>query len=265
MASDQQESKKQFKDQIEDIKKAAPPPKVYVKDVDQKKYTGQDSKNDRYKIENPVQVSKYDKQVKNEEELESDDPAHLMVEKIRDGVTKPEDLIPDDKFVIIRYLRETERLTQDKIAEELSLSRRTVINYCNKIKKLNAQKVSDTTAHELGGELLQMGKEAMKMAIQDRKGKDWAYIAQNLVTMLQSLGLIYKQPSQSQIHQMMEKVDSAQGYKDANRKFTEHDKQNLDSVIEEVISDFTEDNIIEMEKEIQEENKNGNSEQSDST
>ena len=173
-----------------------------------------------------------------EEDLDVDDPIHILVQKFRNKEIDQADLSIDEKFVIIRYLREEEGLTQDAIAEELGVTRRTVVNYCQKIKKLKAQALADADIWEIGGDLYSKGIKAMDEAMNKGKYKEFAYVMTSLIATLQSMGLIFKMPKQSQVSQQIvtaiQSKKGAEGFKELQKL---HDKKeiNLDNVLNELM------------------------------
>lgn len=174
-----------------------------------------------------------------EEDLDVDDPVHILLEKFRAGEIDAADLSVDDKFVIIRHMREVEGKTQDKIAEELGVTRRTVINYCNKIKEQKAQALADTDIWELGGELYSSGMRAMEDALKKGKYKDFAYLMTSLISTLQSMGLIFKMPKQSQVSQQIvteiQSKKGAEGFKQLKR-MADSEEINLDNTLNEILA-----------------------------
>jgi predicted DNA-binding protein (UPF0251 family) len=190
-----------------------------------------------------------------EEDLDVDDPVHILVQKFRNGEVDQADLGVDEKFVIIRHMREVDGMTQDAVAEEMGVTRRTVINYCNKIKKLKAQALADSDIWEIGGDLYDKGMKAMEDSISKGKYKDFAYILTSLISTLQSMGVIFKMPKQSQVSQQI--VTEIQSKKGAEgfREFQKlHDKKeiNLDNVLNELMGAVREGKLDK--KEVDKEN-----------
>jgi predicted transcriptional regulator len=173
-----------------------------------------------------------------EELLQVSQPTHVLLEKLRSGDLQIEDLSVDDKFVVIRYMREEEKMTPDEIAEELVITRQTVISYCNKIKRARALNLADTDVWELGGEIYQAGKRAMEEALAKGKYKDFAYLMTSLVATLQSMGLVYKMPKQSQIQQNIVQEMSikkgSEGFKQL-KQLNKTNELNLDNVFTELL------------------------------
>ena len=173
-----------------------------------------------------------------EEDLEVDDPIHILMEKFRSGEIDASDLSVDDKFVMIRYMLEVEGMTQDNIAEELGITRRTVLNYCQKIKKMKAQELADSDIWEIGGQLYSHGLKAMENSIQQGKYKDFAYVMTSLIATLQSMGLIFKMPKQSQIQQNIiteqQAKKGAEGFKQL-KNMSNNEEINLDNVLNELL------------------------------
>jgi len=173
-----------------------------------------------------------------EEDLEVDDPIHILMEKFRSGEIDASDLSVDDKFVMIRYMLEVEGMTQDNIAEELGITRRTVLNYCQKIKKMKAQELADSDIWQIGGQLYSQGLKAMENSIQQGKYKDFAYVMTSLIATLQSMGLIFKMPKQSQIQQNIiteqQAKKGAEGFKQL-KNMSNNEEINLDNVLNELL------------------------------
>ena len=174
-----------------------------------------------------------------EEDLDVDDPVHILLEKFRIGEIDAADLSVDDKFVMIRYMREEEGLTQDLIAEELGVTRRTVVNYCQKIKRLKAQELADSDIWEIGGELYAQGVKAMEDSIKKGKYKDFAYVMTSLIATLQSMGLVFKMPRQSQVQQNIitehQAKMGAEGFKQL-KNMGDKEEINLDNVLNELLA-----------------------------
>ncbi|MCF8012499.1 MAG: hypothetical protein K9L56_14600 [Clostridiales bacterium] len=237
---------KEFKETVSDAKKSTPKVKAENNQL----------------IEMPHKVDLPYQGKKREEDLEVDDPAHHILQKVRDEEIEPSDLSPDDKFVVIRYMREIEKKKQDDIAAELMVSRRTVINYCNKIKQFNAQKLSDTNIWELGGDIYQKALEAIEGALKDHKYKDVAYIISVMVSSLQSMGLVFKVPQKSQVQQQIMhdlQVHGAEGYSQM-KKVADENEINIDAVFEEIMGAVKEGKLEESKEE-----DNGNTRNSENT
>jgi len=173
-----------------------------------------------------------------EEDLEVDDPVHILLAKFRTGEIDAADLSVDDKFVMIRHMREEEGLTQDKIAEELGVTRRTVVNYCQKIKRLKAQELADSDIWEVGGQLYAQGLKAMEDSIKKGKYKDFAYVMTSLIATLQSMGLIFKTPKHSLVQQHIvteqQAKRGAEGFKQL-KNMNDKEEINLDNVLNELL------------------------------
>jgi len=187
-------------------------------------------------VTKPVEL--YDKV--READLDVDDPAPVLLEKFRAGEITAVDMTPDDKFVVIRFMREEEGLTQDAIARELGVTRRTVINYCNRIKQFQAQELADTNVWELGGQLYEKSLKAMDEALKKGRYQQFAYVMSTMVSTLQSMGLIFKMPKQSQamINQTIsDNRDSkgAAGFKHL-KNLAEKEEINIATIYEELFA-----------------------------
>lgn len=173
-----------------------------------------------------------------ENELDPTNPVHILVEKFRNGDVYFSDLTVDDRFVLIRYLKEQENLGKDEIAEELGVTVLTVSNYFKKIKEVQAQTLADEDIWQIGGEIYSQGMRAMETAISKGKVKDWAYVLTSMVSTLQSLGLVFKMPKQSMVsqqimHNMVEKKGQA-GFKQI-QQLANKEEVNLDSIFNELM------------------------------
>jgi predicted transcriptional regulator len=214
-----------------------PPPKLYEakKAEKPKKEEAEKPKNQLVLVPNKVDLA-YQGKIR-EEDLEVDDPVHILVQRFRAGEILAEDMSVDDKFVIIRHMREEDGMTQDEIAEEIGISRRTVGNYCAKIKKLNAQKLADADLWEIGGELYHTGMKAMRDAIQKGKYKEFAYLMTSLISTLQSMGLVFKMPARSQIQQSIisqqQTRRGSEGFKRL-KNMESSEEVNIDNVLNEL-------------------------------
>jgi predicted DNA-binding protein (UPF0251 family) len=187
-----------------------------------------------------------------EDSLDVDDPVHILVEKFRKGEVDQADLGVDEKFVIIRYMREVDGMTQDAIAEEMGVTRRTVINYCNKIKKLKAQTLADSDIWEIGGDLYDKGVRAMEDAMSKGKYKEFAYVMTSLISTLQSMGVIFKMPKQSQVsQQIVTEIRSKKGAEGFRELQKLHDKKeiNLDNVLNELMGAVREGKLDKKDEE----------------
>jgi hypothetical protein len=177
--------------------------------------------------------------MKREEDIDVDSPAHIILSKFREGLIDQADLSSDDKLVLIRHMREDEGMTPDNICQELGISRRTVFGYLNKAKQLKAQALADTDIWEIGGELYSAGMKAMEEAVRNKKYKEFAYLMTSLVSTLQSMGLIFKMPKQSQIQQnIVQDITSrkgAEGFKQLKR-MSDSSEVNIDSVLTELLA-----------------------------
>jgi len=173
-----------------------------------------------------------------EDELDPIYPVHILVDKFRAGDLDFMDLTVDDRFVMIRHLKEQENKNKHEIAEELGVTVQTVSNYFKKIKEINAQVLADEDIWKIGGEIYSQGLRAMEKAIHKGKVKDWAYVLTSMVSTLQSLGLVFKMPKQSMVsqqiqHNMAEKKGQ-EGFKQI-KHLAENEEINLDSVFNELM------------------------------
>jgi predicted transcriptional regulator len=229
---------KKIADKVSVRLETKPMPKLYETEKKEKQLKEEEPKpkNQLVLVPNKVDLA-YQGKIR-EEDLEVDDPVHVLVQRFRDGEILAEDMSVDDKFVIIRHMREIDGMTQDEIAEEMGVSRRTVGNYCAKIKKLNAQKLADADIWEIGGELYHTGMKAMRDAIQTGKYKEFAYLMTSLIATLQSMGLVFKLPKQSQIQQSITQEiaakKGAEGFKQL-KHMGESQEINLDNVLNELL------------------------------
>lgn len=193
----------------------------------------------KLKAELPSKIDTTHDVMKREEDIDVDSPAHVILSKFREGVVDQADLSSDDKLVLIRYMREDEGMTPDNICQELGISRRTVFGYLNKAKQLKAQALADTDIWEIGGELYSAGMKAMEEAVRNKKYKEFAYLMTSLVSTLQSMGLIFKMPKQSQIQQnIVQDITSrkgAEGFKQLKR-MSDSSEVNIDSVLTELLA-----------------------------
>ena len=198
-------------------------------------------------VTKPVVVPDYDRF--REEDLEVDEAVPAIIEKLGAEEITAVDLTPDEKFAVIRHLRENEGLTQDAIAQRLGVTRRTVINYCNKIKKFQAQELMDTNVWELGGMLYQKSLKAMDEALSKGRYQQFAYVMSTMISTLQSMGLIFKMPKQSQsmidqtISDRRDKKGAAGFQKLVN--MAEKEEINLDNVFNELMAAVKEGKIDE--------------------
>ena len=173
-----------------------------------------------------------------EDELDPTYPVHILVEKFRNGDVDFTDLTVDDRFTMIRHLKEKESKNKHEIAEELGVTVQTVTNYFKKIKELNAQVLADEDIWKMGGEIYSQGIRAMEAAINKGKVKDWAYVLTSMISTLQSLGLVFKMPKQSMVsqqiqHNMAEKKGH-EGFKQI-KHIAENEEINLESVFNELM------------------------------
>jgi transposase len=230
-------------------------PKIEIRDVVSEPYQGRSkseakredlkkvkTKNQLITVPNPVDFS-YDGK-KKEEDLEVDDPADVLCQKFRDGEIETSDLTPDDKFVMIRHMRQTEGMKPDDIAKELQVTRRTVFNYLKKIKEFNAKKLADSTSWEIGGDLYEKGLQAMEMALKANKPKDFAYVVTSLISTLQSMGLIFKMPQRSQVQQhILQEMKGVEGFNKLQKAADENDEVTIDAVYAEIMDAVKEGKI----------------------
>lgn len=248
-----------FIDTAKEVQKEQP--KIEVRDVESTPYEGRGraefgrDQSEKHKnkpkpknhlIELPSKVDLAYDGKKKEEDLEVDHPANILYEKVMDGEIETSDLTPDDKFVIIKYMRETEKLSADQIAEKLSVSRRTAFNYIRKIKEYNAKALADSTIWEIGGDIYQKGVEAMDMALKMGRPKDFAYVLSMMVSTLQSMGLVFKMPQRSQVQQnIMQEITMKgnEGFKQLQDVAKENDEVTIDAVYEEIMGAVKEGKI----------------------
>lgn len=206
--------KEEWKEKLEGIKKKMPKGTVVVKeDVEQKgpfknppkkpkkakkaEVVEKEDPNKNHLVYEPKQVDFAYDAAKSEEEFEVDDPAFTIYEQIKSGERTPDDLSVDEKFVLIRHLRQDMHMTQDQVASELRVTRRTVVNYDRRIKEYQAKKLHDETVWSLGGEAYTLCMDAAKQALKGGKSKAVAEILEKMISMLQSLGLLYREPAAS--------------------------------------------------------------------
>jgi predicted DNA-binding protein (UPF0251 family) len=210
-----------WKERLKEIQKQMPKNKIVVKEenVDlpepyqgtekEEKPEVQPPKNQLIQV--PTQVDFAYDAGKAEEDIDVDDPAYVLVQKIRDGEIDHAELTADDKFVAIRYLLHVEHLTQDQVAGELGISRRTVVNYVRKIKDQQAKALSQETVWTLGGEVWNLCMKAAYQALASNKPKQVAEVLEKMIQTLQTMGLVYRVPNQSQIQQATHQNISVSG------------------------------------------------------
>jgi len=175
--------------------------------------------------------------VKGEEEFDVDDPVFVLVDQIRAGEVEVSDLNPDERFFVIKYLRENENKKQDEIAHELGITRRTVVNYCTKIKQFNAKKLADNDAWTIGGDIYRISMDAIEGAMASGKYQQVAYVISTMISTLQSMGLVFKVPQRSQIQQQVMHdlhVKGAEGFTQL-KQVADENEINIDAVFEELL------------------------------
>jgi transposase len=250
MSGDFKKTLKKAKEVVKDVVICVPEPKKFKKPLTKKQKEELENKRPTSNelIEIPYKVEAPYSGRKREEDLDVHDPVHILVQKVRDGELEQIDLGPDDKFVIIRHLKETEGLSNDEIAAELKVSRKTVLNYVSRIKQIKAQALADNGIWEIGGELYDMGLKAMEQALRKGRFQQFAYVMSTMVTTLQSMGLIFKMPKQSQVQQKivhdLTVKRGNEGFKQI-KHIAEQEEINLDNVFNEILGAVKEGKLDE--------------------
>ena len=247
---------KEFKKKAQEVKKNIPSSKVRVRDEDNvepyKDKPKKEAKEPEVEEEGPKknQLAEIPKKVdvaydgsKREEDLDTEEPAQVLAEKVKNGDLSNEDLSVDDRMVMIGYLSEQEQKTGDQIAEVLGVSRRTVVNYLRKLREFRARQLAEKDSWELGGELYEMGMHAMRESLKQGKFQQFSHCLSTLITTLQSLGLLYKMPERSQQQLAVAQSIQFRGSKgfDSLKKQSQGEEHNLEGVLHELFDTFNDD------------------------
>lgn len=203
----------------------------------QPKPVKEDDKNRLVEIEVPHKVAASFDVGKSEEEIEVDDPAHVLVQQVRNGEIPKDELSVDQKFLIVKYLTEEKFYSIDEIADELKVTRPTVARYRKKLKEHHAKQLADHDAWMLGGEVYNLCLRAAHQALASGKPKQVADVLSSMISTLQSMGLVYKMPAQSQIQQAIQshsKHDVTVSNIEKFKKEVEGNEINLENVLNEL-------------------------------
>jgi len=176
-------------------------------------------------------------QGKIESDLNVDDPAHILVEKIRSGEVDPADLNTDERFVAIRYLKEEEHYTQDQTAEMLGLSRRTICKYHQRLKESKELELAQENEYSLGAEALDLCRKAAYLALRSGKPEQASKCIRAGISILQDLGLIRRAPTTSQSMQAIYSVseNKSAGYQNF-KQAVEGQEINIENVLNELVA-----------------------------
>lgn len=248
---------KEFKKKAEQVKKNIPSSKVRVRDEDNvepyKDKPKKEAKEPEVEEEKPKknQLAEIPKKVdvayngsKREEDLDTEEPAQVLANKVRNGEMGNEDLSADDRLLVIAHLTEQEHLTGDQVAQELGISRRTVVNYLKKLREFRARQLSELDTWTLGGDLYTMGMTALKESLKEGKYTQFSHVLSTLISSLQSLGLLYKMPERSQQQLAVAQSIQFRGSKgfDSLKKQSQGEEHNLEGVLHELFDTFNDDN-----------------------
>lgn len=185
----------------------------------------------------PSKIKKQYTALKSEEEFDVDDPVFVLLDRIREGEIEAADLNPDERFFVVKHMREVENKKQDEIAHELGITRRTVVNYCNKIKQFNAKQLADNDAWTIGGDIYRISMDAIEGAMASGKYQQVAYVISTMISTLQSMGLVFKVPQRSQVQSQIIHdlhVKGAEGFTQL-KQAADDSEINIDAVFEELL------------------------------
>jgi len=175
-----------------------------------------------------------------------------VLEKLKDGF-KWDNLTETEKLLAVKYYKDQGRYTLDEIAKHIGISRGTAAKYSKQLKKLRAYELSVQNIWELGGDLYVKYKSAYRLAMKEKQPKAAAYVLSNMISTLQSMGLVYKAPTRQQIQAAIKQhtIHSQESVKGYNR-FVEALKGKeltYEQILNELMEAVKEDKLTEGQRE----------------
>lgn len=134
----------------------------------------------------------------NDEELGPTESALTLLKMIQAGTKFAEDLTIEERRPVVKVMRDQGR-TLDEISAMLSISRRTIVNDVKWLREQAAKEVSSLSTWDLAGEIWQMGQNIAMQALAEKQYRTVSYVIRDMIEMLQSIGVVYKAPSQSKV------------------------------------------------------------------
>jgi hypothetical protein len=114
------------------------------------------------------------------------------------GAISYEDLTRDERVNLIRVARDNGS-NIDAIAGQLLIPRKIVESDFREIDKIYKQELMSKDLEELGGWIYSVTKTAVEKAIKAEKFTSVNGMMQTMIETLQSMGIVYKAPQQSQV------------------------------------------------------------------
>lgn len=128
-------------------------------------------------------------------ELGPSSNSYNLIQGIKSGSIDISSLSADERRIVVKALREQGR-TQDEIAAMLKVSRRTIVADCHWLRMAAAQEVKKLDVYLVAGEVYSTAQAIMQKAIQEGMYKTVSTVMRDMVEILQSLGIIYRAPTQ---------------------------------------------------------------------
>ena len=140
-----------------------------------------------------------------------------LLKLLQAGTIDIDDITIDERVMVVRSMKLMGR-TVDEIAAMLRAKRSLVSGDFYKIRQHDRQELMSYELEELGGEIWSLSMEASRQAMKAGKFSSVSKILESMVNMLQSMGLVYKAPAQSQLAAMVSVTQHQVG----QRNFTKY-------------------------------------------
>jgi len=131
--------------------------------------------------------------------LDMDSSVHDLIESIKDGEQEWDNLKTGEKMAIIKYYLDEGTYTIQDIAKEMGVSPKTIQKYRAMVAGVEKEDLEAGGTWKVAMEVYRKYKAAYRLAMKKGQPKAAGYILTNMVSTLQSLGILYKAPTRRQV------------------------------------------------------------------
>jgi len=128
-----------------------------------------------------------------EENFYPERTTRAILESIRKGELKGEDLPIDERLIIVQAMKD-EGCTQDKIADAIGVTRRTITSDYKRLREHQALQATRLENTGIAGEVYDLAHTCIRQALNSKKYKTAIDIQETMVNMLMDLGIILRAP-----------------------------------------------------------------------
>ena len=141
----------------------------------------------------------------------SDQSGITLLRAIAAGTLNADDLTVEERRLCVSILKNQGK-TQDEISAMLAVSRRTIVSDFKTLKGRSLEVVRALDTWDVAAEVWDKAQACVFGALTDGKYKTVTNIMRDTVEMLQSLGVIYKAPTRSNVASLVGRIQGHQGF-----------------------------------------------------